>query len=146
MQKIPDGLSSSNEDITQDLPSLCESLEVNCSSPLKDLIRRLSFSVTVIASEVFMGFTSEVAEEFKIPLALFWTSSSCGFMGYCHYRGLIERGLIPLKGMYVIYVRKINGEGEEVKCLMKCSMKAKAFVEMPCSLVAGFLWSKLKKN
>ncbi|KAH7652798.1 UDP-glucuronosyl/UDP-glucosyltransferase protein, partial [Dioscorea alata] len=96
-EKIPDGLAPSDEDITQDLPSLCESLEVNCSSPLKDLIRRLSSPVTVIVSEVFMGFTSEVAEEFKIPLALFWTSSACGFMGYWHYRDLIERGLIPFK-------------------------------------------------
>ncbi|KAH7652799.1 UDP-glucuronosyl/UDP-glucosyltransferase protein [Dioscorea alata] len=96
-EKFPDGLTPSDEDTTQDIPSLCASLAVNCSSPFKDLIRRLSSPVTVIVSDVYMGFTSEAAEQFKIPLALFWTASACGFMGYWHYRDLIERGLIPLK-------------------------------------------------
>ena len=102
-EKIPDGLPPSDEDTTQDIPSLCESIAVNCSSPFKDLIRSLSSPVTVIVSDVFMGFTSEAAEQFKIPLALFWTASACGFMGYWHYRDLIQRGLVPLKGMYICY-------------------------------------------
>ncbi|KAM0936934.1 putative 7-deoxyloganetin glucosyltransferase [Dioscorea sansibarensis] len=86
-EKIPDGLPPSDEDITQDIPSLCESLEVNCSSTLKDLIRRQSSPATVIVSEVFMGFTSKVAEEFKIPPCLVLDCQCLWFHGLLALQG-----------------------------------------------------------
>jgi hypothetical protein len=34
-----------------------------------------------------------------VPCALFWTASACGYMGYRNFRLLIDRGIIPFKGM-----------------------------------------------
>ncbi|KAJ0975001.1 hypothetical protein J5N97_016966 [Dioscorea zingiberensis] len=96
-ETIPDGLPPSDEDGTQDIPSLCESLALNCSSLFKDLLSRLSSPATFIISDVFMGFTSEAAVDLGIPLALFWSASACGLMAYLHYKHLIQKALVPLK-------------------------------------------------
>lgn len=39
-----------------------------------------------------MSFGYDAAWEIGVPVATLWTASSCGFMGYCNYRGLINRG------------------------------------------------------
>ncbi|KAH9603167.1 hypothetical protein KSS87_018613, partial [Heliosperma pusillum] len=70
-----------------------------CHDSLSDLIARLNEDgppVTCIVSDGALYFTVEVAREIGIPDVVFWTMSGCGFMGYVHFRTLIDRGLTPL--------------------------------------------------
>lgn len=102
-ETIPDGLPSSDKDATQDITALCDSTSKTCLVPFRNLVAKLNTSahippVSCIVSDGVMSFTLQVAEELRIPEVLFWTTSACGFMGYLHYRELIERGLTPLKG------------------------------------------------
>ncbi|XP_059446938.1 7-deoxyloganetin glucosyltransferase-like [Corylus avellana] len=101
---IPDGLPPSDADVSQDVPSLCDSTSKNCLAPLCNLLSKLNDTsssneppVTCIVSDGCMSFTLEAAEEFGIPNVLFWTPSSCGVLCYMHYRHLVERRLTPLK-------------------------------------------------
>ncbi|CAI9116276.1 OLC1v1017374C1 [Oldenlandia corymbosa var. corymbosa] len=103
---IPDGLPPSDIDATQDIPSLCKSTSSYCIGPFKELLARINDEaksssqippVSCIVSDGVMSFTVEAAEELGVPEILFWTTSACGFLGYMHYRQLIEKGLIPLK-------------------------------------------------
>eukprot|EP00262_Sarcandra_glabra_P004277 TRINITY_DN1523_c1_g1_i1.p1 TRINITY_DN1523_c1_g1~~TRINITY_DN1523_c1_g1_i1.p1 ORF type:complete len:483 (-),score=63.97 TRINITY_DN1523_c1_g1_i1:254-1702(-) len=103
-ETIPDGLRPSDQDSTQDIPSLCDSTSKNCLVPFRSLVAKLNNSVSsntprvsYIVSDGAMSFTLAVAEELGIPEVLFWTTSACGFMGYLHYREVIERGLSPFK-------------------------------------------------
>ncbi|KAJ8619122.1 hypothetical protein MRB53_015308 [Persea americana] len=101
-ETIPDGLPSTDKDATQDIPALCDSTSKNCLVPFRKLVEKLNGSVNMppvscIVSDGVMSFTMKVAEELCIPEVLFWTTSACGFMGYLHYRELVERGLVPLK-------------------------------------------------
>ncbi|XP_023554158.1 7-deoxyloganetin glucosyltransferase-like [Cucurbita pepo subsp. pepo] len=101
---IPDGLPFSDANSTQDTPSLCQSTSKSCLAPLCDLISQLNSvanvpRVSCIVGDAIMSFSMLAANEFKIPYALFWTASACGYLGYLHYRDLIKQGLIPLKGM-----------------------------------------------
>ncbi|KDP41397.1 hypothetical protein JCGZ_15804 [Jatropha curcas] len=101
---IPDGLPPTDSDVTQDIPSLCQSTSKYCLAPFKNLLSELNDTsssnvppVSCIVSDGVMSFTVDAAQELCIPLVLFWTTSACGFMGYVQYRQLIERGLSPLK-------------------------------------------------
>ncbi|XP_023554156.1 7-deoxyloganetin glucosyltransferase-like [Cucurbita pepo subsp. pepo] len=99
---IPDGLPFSDSNSTQDVPSLCESTSKNCLAPFCDLISQLNSaadvpSVSCIVGDAIMSFSMLAANEFKIPYALFWTASACGYLGYMRYPQLIKQGLIPLK-------------------------------------------------
>ncbi|KAK1262883.1 UDP-glycosyltransferase 85A2 [Acorus gramineus] len=102
-ETIPDGLPPSDQDATQNIPDLCDSISKNFVGPFRDLLCRLNNvssdapPVTHIVSDGITTFTLQVAEEFKIPEILLWTASACGFMGYRHYRQLIERGITPFK-------------------------------------------------
>ncbi|XP_078171272.1 7-deoxyloganetin glucosyltransferase-like [Carex rostrata] len=103
---IPDGLPFSDEDVTQDVPSLCESIVTNKGLPyFRDLLCRLNESdpvipkVTCVFADFAMSFAMGAAKEIGIPCALLWTASACGLLGYLHYRTLLEKGLIPLKDM-----------------------------------------------
>ncbi|KAF3326220.1 7-deoxyloganetin glucosyltransferase-like protein [Carex littledalei] len=103
---IPDGLPFSDEDVTQDVPSLCESIMTNKGLPyFRDLLCRLNESdpvtpkVTCVFADFTMCFAMDAAKEIGIPCALLWTASACGLLGYLHYRTLMEKGLIPLKDM-----------------------------------------------
>lgn len=101
-QTIPDGLPTSEADATQDIPALCESTNKTCLLPFRSLLNKLNTTphiprVSCIVSDGVMSFTLQVAEELRIPEVLFWTTSACGFMGYLHYKQLIERGIVPLK-------------------------------------------------
>ncbi|EYU18466.1 hypothetical protein ABFS82_02G058400 [Erythranthe guttata] len=99
---IPDGLPFSDKDSTQDIPQLCDSLRKNGLPPFLDLIKNLNEStecpkVSCIVSDGVMSFTLDAAEQLGIPEVVFFTTSACGFMGYCNYGELVTRGLFPLK-------------------------------------------------
>ncbi|KAG6709914.1 hypothetical protein I3842_06G155900 [Carya illinoinensis] len=103
-ETIPDGLPFSDPDVSQDVPSLCDSTSKNCLVPLCSLLSKLNDTtssnvppVTRIVSDGCMSFTLDAAEKFGIPNILFWTPSACGLLSYMHYRHLVERGLTPLK-------------------------------------------------
>ncbi|OVA18812.1 UDP-glucuronosyl/UDP-glucosyltransferase [Macleaya cordata] len=101
-ETIPDGLPPSDPDVTQDIPSLCNSVRKNCLVPFRDLINRLNDSsdvpnVTCIVSDGVMSFTLQAAEELDIPEVVFFTTSACGFIGYVYYAELVKRGYVPLK-------------------------------------------------
>ncbi|KAK9287185.1 hypothetical protein L1049_015596 [Liquidambar formosana] len=97
-KNIPGGLPPSDADVTQDIPSLCESTSKNCSLPFCNLIHKLNDTstsnvplVSCIISDGVMTFTLNAAEEFGIPLVFFWTPSACGSLAYMQYRHLIRR-------------------------------------------------------
>ncbi|GFP86765.1 7-deoxyloganetin glucosyltransferase [Phtheirospermum japonicum] len=99
---IPDGLPVSDKDATQDIPQLCDSLRRNGSGPFLDLVNGLNDSadcpnVSCIVSDGVMSFTLDAAEKLGIPEVVFFTTSACGFMGYCNYVELVTRGIFPLK-------------------------------------------------
>ncbi|KAA3453878.1 7-deoxyloganetin glucosyltransferase-like [Gossypium australe] len=104
-ETIPDGLPPTDVDATQDIPSLCHSTSKTCLPHFKQLLRKLNDSastskvppVSCIVSDGVMSFTLDAAEELGIPEVLFWTTSACGFLGYVHYRQLMEKGYTPLK-------------------------------------------------
>lgn len=102
---IPDGLPPSDAEATQSIPAICESVPKHSLEPFCELIARLNGSgesdvprVSSIISDGCMSFTLEAAERFGLPEILFWTPSSCGVLAYAHYRDLIQKGYIPLKG------------------------------------------------
>ncbi|KAM3342497.1 7-deoxyloganetin glucosyltransferase [Capsicum galapagoense] len=101
-ESIPDGLAPSNEDATQDVPSLCESSKKSCLAPFRDLVTRLndnsSFpSITCIVADAAMSFTQQVSEELGVPNIGFWTASGCSLWAFMQYPELVEKGYAPLK-------------------------------------------------
>ncbi|KAL3371560.1 hypothetical protein AABB24_008208, partial [Solanum stoloniferum] len=100
---IPDGLPPpSNEDATQDIPSLCEACKKSCLVPFRDLITRLNASsnfpsITCIVSDAGMSFTHQVSEELGIPNVGFWTCSGGALLAYIQYPKLVLEGYTPLK-------------------------------------------------
>ncbi|XP_023511391.1 7-deoxyloganetin glucosyltransferase-like [Cucurbita pepo subsp. pepo] len=101
---IPDGLPFSNANSTQDVPSLCQSTSKNCLAPLCDLISELNSIIDVppvscIVGDAIMSFCMLAANKFKIPHALFWTASACGYFGYLRYCEPIKHGLVPLEDL-----------------------------------------------
>ncbi|TXG52764.1 hypothetical protein EZV62_021933 [Acer yangbiense] len=105
-EKIPDGLPPSDANVTQDISSLCESTKKTCLAPFRLLLSKLNNTsssnvppVTCIVSDCFWSFTLKAAQELNIPNALLCPAGACGFMGFLHYRTLIEKGLVPLKDL-----------------------------------------------
>ncbi|XP_028800808.1 7-deoxyloganetin glucosyltransferase-like [Neltuma alba] len=105
-ETIPDGLPPpANDNVTQDIPSLCESTTKNCLLPFQNLLARLNDSasqelipqVTCLVSDCLMTFTVEAAEAFGLPVVLLCPASTYSFLAAVHYRNLVERGLVPLK-------------------------------------------------
>ncbi|KAK1577309.1 hypothetical protein Q3G72_020577 [Acer saccharum] len=101
-ETIPDGLPPMDVHATQDIPSLCFSTRKHGLAPFKQLLNKLNDSsdappVTCIVSDGVMSFTLDAAEELGVPEVLFWTTSACGFLAYCHFHQLIEKGYTPLK-------------------------------------------------
>ncbi|KAI3439268.1 uncharacterized protein J3R85_004998, partial [Psidium guajava] len=102
---IPDGLPPSAGDSTQDIPSLCVSLNEHGPLSFKSLLVELREQskdgvvppVTCIVSDGVMTFTVDAAEELKIPEVVLWTPSACGLLGYTMYRRLVEDGFTPMK-------------------------------------------------
>ncbi|KAL5992468.1 hypothetical protein ACLOJK_013387 [Asimina triloba] len=99
---IPDGLPTLDQDRTQDIPALCDSIRKNCHPPFLQLLKKLNAApdappVACIISDAVMSFSLQAAEELGIPEYVFYTPSACGVLCYLHYRELIDKGLIPLK-------------------------------------------------
>ncbi|XP_072953177.1 7-deoxyloganetin glucosyltransferase-like [Typha angustifolia] len=105
---IPDGLPPSDDDATQDIPSLCQSITATCLPNFRRLLSQLngdnpSFSspcvppVSCIVSDAFMSFTLDAAKELGVPDVIFWPASACAFLCCLHYRHLAERELVPLR-------------------------------------------------
>ncbi|GAU47726.1 hypothetical protein TSUD_285130 [Trifolium subterraneum] len=117
-ETIPDGLTpmSGDGDVTQDVHALRESIRNNFVYPFRELIARLHGSaisglvppITCLVSDVFMSFTTQLAEELSLPIVLLYTSSACSFLSSLHFQTLIEKGLIPFKELKeprsVVYV------------------------------------------
>jgi hypothetical protein len=96
---IPDGLPpSEDDDVTQDIPSLCKSTTETCLGPFRRLLADLSDPpVTCVVSDVVMGFSIDATKELGLPYVQLWTASTISFLGYRHYHLLKSRGLAPLK-------------------------------------------------
>ncbi|GJN36788.1 hypothetical protein PR202_gb25684 [Eleusine coracana subsp. coracana] len=101
---IPDGLPPSEDnDVTQDIATLCRSTTETCLGPFRRLLAELNDPatghppVTCIVSDVIMGFSIDAALELGLPYVQLWTASAISFLGYHHYRLLMDRGLAPLK-------------------------------------------------
>ncbi|XP_052141857.1 7-deoxyloganetin glucosyltransferase-like [Oryza glaberrima] len=101
---IPDGLPPSDADATQDPASICYSTMTTCLPHFTKLLVDLDGSraagippVTCVVADGVMSFAVDAAKELGVPCALFWTASSCGYMGYRHHRFFLDEGLSPLK-------------------------------------------------
>lgn len=110
-ETIPDGLPYSDDcDVTQDIPSLCDSTMRNCLAPFREVLDKINKGilegpkVSCIVSDGAMSFTLDAAEELQVPEVIFWTTSACGFMGYLHYKELIARGITPFKGELPLFL------------------------------------------
>ena len=111
-ETIPDGLPPSDPDATQPTAVVCESTSKNSLTPFCNLISKLNEPsssssappVSCIVSDGVMSFTLDAAEKFGVPEVVFWTTSACGFLGYRLYKDLLQRSLIPLKGMVSFFV------------------------------------------
>ncbi|KAK4730178.1 hypothetical protein R3W88_023166 [Solanum pinnatisectum] len=101
-ESIPDGLPPSNEDATQDSPSLCEASKKSCLVPFRDLVTRLNNnsnfpSISCIVSDAAMSFTQQVSQELGVPNVGLWTSSACSLLAFTQYPKLVEQGYSTLK-------------------------------------------------
>ncbi|XP_048327306.2 7-deoxyloganetin glucosyltransferase-like [Ziziphus jujuba] len=105
-ETIPDGLPPSDEDATQDIPSLCDSITNNLMLPpfldlLKKPIKNTSSTnippVTCIICDGFMSFGVEAGGQLGIPVVVFFSIAACAVMGFRQYPALMEKGLAPLK-------------------------------------------------
>ena len=109
-ETIPDGLTpmEGDGDVSQDIPSLCQSVRKNFLQPFGELLAKLHDSaaaglvppVTCLVADCYMSFTIQAAEEHALPIVLFSPASACMFLSPLHFRTLFEKGLIPLKGNY----------------------------------------------
>ncbi|MCI23269.1 cytokinin-O-glucosyltransferase [Trifolium medium] len=107
-ETIPDGLTSidGDGDVTQDVHSLRESIRNNFIYPFRELLTKIhGFAtsgiippITCLVSDVFMSFTTQVAEQLSLPIVLLYTSGACSFLSSLHFQTLIQKGLIPFKG------------------------------------------------
>ncbi|KAK1575061.1 hypothetical protein Q3G72_002267 [Acer saccharum] len=86
-ETIPDGLPPFDANVTQDVPSLCESIKKTCLAPFRQLLSKLNNTsslnvppVTCVVSDCIMSFTLKAAQELNIPNALLWPAGACGFM------------------------------------------------------------------
>ena len=108
---IADGLPPSDLEASRDTPALIYSTMTTCRPRFKELVVKLNEEaeasggavppVTCVVADSITSFAISVARELGLRCAVLWTASACGFMGYYHYKGLLDRGLVPLKGMYV---------------------------------------------
>ncbi|KAK2972533.1 hypothetical protein RJ640_006599, partial [Escallonia rubra] len=144
-EMIPDGIppSESDTDAMPDALTICDSTSKHCLAPFRDLLFKLNNSsnvppVTCIVSDLNMNFTLTAAEEFGVPNVLFWTASACSLMAIAQCPNLIQRGLMPLKGMQGIrlrdlptFIRTTNPDDFMVKFamqLMEGAQRASAIV------------------
>ncbi|KAA8530838.1 hypothetical protein F0562_005538 [Nyssa sinensis] len=101
-ETIPEGLTPSDRDATQDPTELCSSLRKNCLDPFLELLTKLNSSADVppiscIISDGALLFATKAAQVVGVPELQFWTASASGFMGYFQYPEFIKRGIVPFK-------------------------------------------------
>ncbi|XP_054793898.1 7-deoxyloganetin glucosyltransferase-like [Prosopis cineraria] len=105
-ETIPDGLPPPpDENASQDIPSLVNATRKNFLIPFKNLLARLHDSssngfippVTLLLSDVCLGFSVAAAEAFQLPIILHWPASAYSYLAFVHFQNLVERGLTPLK-------------------------------------------------
>uniref|UniRef100_A0A0E0GZ75 Glycosyltransferase n=1 Tax=Oryza nivara TaxID=4536 RepID=A0A0E0GZ75_ORYNI len=107
---MDDGLPPSDADATQDVPALCHSVRTTWLPRFMSLLAKLDDEaaaaaaadgaarrVTCVVADSNMAFGIHAARELGLRCATLWTASACGFMGYYHYKHLLDRGLFPLK-------------------------------------------------
>ena len=109
-ETIPDGLPPTDVDITQDLPSLCDSTSKNCLLPLRQLLARLNESssntngvvppVSCLVSDIMMTFAVKAAEEIGVPILLYCPVNAITYLGFAHICSLVDKGIQPTKGTY----------------------------------------------
>ncbi|KAF3445117.1 hypothetical protein FNV43_RR14810 [Rhamnella rubrinervis] len=91
---ICDGLPPSDENATQDIIALCESLRDKLLAPLIDLLTRLSDTsppITRIVSDGFFPVTLTAGEQLGIPVVLFYPIPACAFMGLKQFSTIVEK-------------------------------------------------------
>nr|QAV53749.1 UGT85AD1 [Fagopyrum tataricum] len=99
---ISDGLPpAENPNATQDIPTLCNSVNQTGANAFRDLLSNLNSAgdappVSCVVADAAMAFAVDVAEELGLPVVRFWTASACGLLGYAQYECLIQKGIIPL--------------------------------------------------
>jgi hypothetical protein len=104
-KSIPDSRPPSDSNVTQDLPSLADSVMKYFLAPFSDFLLKLNAAtsnnppVTCIISDGFMQFTIPAAQKLKIPIVMFFTIPACSLMGFMQFPHLREKGLTPLKGV-----------------------------------------------
>ncbi|KEH25028.1 7-deoxyloganetin glucosyltransferase [Medicago truncatula] len=106
-ETIQDGLTpvEGDGDVTQDVPSLSQSIRKNFLQPFGELLAKLQDSattgivppVTCLVSDCYMSFSIQAAEEHALPIVFFSPASASTFLSVLHFRTLFEKGLIPLK-------------------------------------------------
>ncbi|XP_054804177.1 7-deoxyloganetin glucosyltransferase-like isoform X2 [Prosopis cineraria] len=105
-ETIPDGLAPSDEaNVSQRFRILCDSMPKNSLVPFTKLLGRLHElalnsvvpRVTCLISDGVMTFTMTAAQEFGLPIAIYWPASTVSFLGIFHFRTLLDKDVIPLK-------------------------------------------------
>ena len=109
-ETIPDGLPHVDDDDShgQDLLALCNSTRNNFIHPFLNLLATLNESasagvippITCLVSDGTMPFTIQAAQELGLPIVLLWPSSAASLLSFMHFRTLLDKGLIPLKGTH----------------------------------------------
>ncbi|XP_044952156.1 7-deoxyloganetin glucosyltransferase-like [Hordeum vulgare subsp. vulgare] len=106
---IPDGLPQPSgdvdDDVTQDIPSLCKSTLETCLGPFRCLLAELNVAastgghppVTCVVSDLLMCFAMDAAKELDVPYVQLWTASTVSYLGFRYFRLLIDRGIVPLQ-------------------------------------------------
>ena len=103
-ESIPDGIPRSSED-DDGSQLLIQYLETTFMANFLDLVSKLVNPPTCIVSDGFMStFSVDAAQKLGIPIMLYWTLSACGFMGTYQAKNALDKGLTPLKGMFLIVV------------------------------------------
>jgi len=102
----PNSLDGFTDFSFETIPDVSQSVRNNFLQPFGELLAKLQDSataglvppVTCIVSDCLMSFTIQAAEEYALPIIFFCPASACSFLTALHFRTLIEKGLIPLKG------------------------------------------------
>ncbi|GMJ09827.1 UDP-glucosyl transferase 85A3 [Hibiscus trionum] len=110
-ETIPDGLPPSDDNnVTQDIFSLFNSLSTNGLEPFRHLLRKLNGGsvsplnsdvaprVTCIITDDQLAFPMEAAEELGVPCVTLWTASTVSLVCYAHIPRLFEQGFTPVTG------------------------------------------------
>ena len=106
-EAIPDGLPPlENDDVTQPVPALFDSIRKNFLQPFCDLLHKLNHSssqglippLTCLVSDGCMPFTAQAAQRFALPNVICWPASACSLLSVMNFPTMVQKGLTPLKG------------------------------------------------